>query len=57
VSSPECEKQIFDTRSILEWISRETAFSDLQSSCLHRASLTIKILYYPTDAQIYNSYI
>jgi len=25
------------------------------SSCLYRASLTIKILYYPTDAQIYNT--
>ena len=27
----------------------------LDSSCLYRASMTIKILYYPTDAQIYNS--
>jgi len=25
-----------------------------QSSCLYRASMTIKTLYYPTDAQIYN---
>jgi len=25
------------------------------SSCLYRASMTIKTLYYPTDAQIYNS--
>jgi len=25
------------------------------SSCLYRASMTIKILYYPTDAQINNS--
>jgi len=25
------------------------------SSCLYRASVTIKTLYYPTDAQIYNS--
>jgi len=25
------------------------------SPCLHRASVTIKTLYYPTDAQIYNS--
>jgi len=28
-----------------------------KSSCLYRASMTIKTLYYPTDAQIYNSYI
>jgi hypothetical protein len=27
----------------------------LQYSCLYRASMTIKTLYYPTDAQIYNS--
>jgi hypothetical protein len=26
-----------------------------QSFCLYRASVTIKTLYYPTDAQIYNS--
>ena len=26
-----------------------------RSSCLYRASVTIKTLYYPTDAQIYNS--
>jgi len=26
-----------------------------QSSCLYRASVTIKTLYHPTDAQIYNS--
>jgi len=26
-----------------------------QSSCLYRASVTIKTLYYPTDAQIYIS--
>jgi len=26
-----------------------------KSSCLYRASMTIKTLYYPTDAQIYNS--
>jgi len=25
------------------------------SSCLYSASMTIKTLYYPTDAQIYNS--
>ena len=25
-----------------------------QSSCLYRASMTIKTLYYPADAQIYN---
>ena len=25
------------------------------SSCVYRASMTIKTLYYPTDAQIYNS--
>jgi len=25
------------------------------SACLYRASMTIKTLYYPTDAQIYNS--
>ena len=25
------------------------------SSCLYRASMTIKTLYYPTDAKIYNS--
>ena len=25
------------------------------SSCLYHASMTIKKLYYPTDAQIYNS--
>ena len=25
------------------------------SSCLYRASMTIKTVYYPTDAQIYNS--
>jgi len=25
-----------------------------QSSCLYRASMTIKTLYYPTDVQIYN---
>jgi len=24
------------------------------SSCLYRASMTIKTLYYPTEAQIYN---
>ena len=29
----------------------------IQSSCLYRASMTIKTLYYPTDAQIYNSHI
>ena len=28
-----------------------------KSSCLYRASMTIKTIYYPTDAQIYNSYI
>ena len=28
-----------------------------ESSRLHRASVTIKTLYYPTDAQIYNSQI
>jgi hypothetical protein len=28
-----------------------------ESSCLYRASVTIKTLYYPTDAQIYNSQI
>jgi len=27
----------------------------LQSSCLYRASMTIKTLCYSTDAQIYNS--
>ena len=26
------------------------------SPCLYRASMTIKTLYYPTDAQIYNYY-
>jgi len=26
-----------------------------QSSCLYRASMTIKTLYYPTGAQTYNS--
>ena len=26
-----------------------------ESSCLYRASMTIKTLYYPIDAQIYNS--
>jgi len=26
-----------------------------RASCLYRASVTIKTLYYPTDAQIYNS--
>jgi len=26
-----------------------------QSACLYRAQMTIKTLYYPTDAQIYNS--
>jgi len=26
------------------------------SSCLYRASMTIKTFYYPTDAQIYNYY-
>jgi len=26
-------------------------------SCSYRASVTIKTLYYPTDAQIYNSFI
>jgi len=26
-----------------------------KSSCLYRASMTIKTLYYQTDAQIYNS--
>jgi len=27
----------------------------IKSSCLYHASLMIKTLYYPTDAQIYNS--
>jgi len=27
----------------------------IASSCLYRASMTNKTLYYPTDAQIYNS--
>ena len=27
----------------------------MYTSCLYRASVTIKTLYYPTDAQIYNS--
>jgi hypothetical protein len=30
-------------------------FKFLFSSCLHRASVMIKTLYYPTDAQIYDS--
>ena len=29
--------------------------SEKKSSCLYRASMTIKTLYYPTDAQIYIS--
>jgi len=29
--------------------------TSILSSCLYRASMTIKTLYYPTDAQIYNS--
>jgi len=27
----------------------------VEFSCLYRASVTIKTLYYPTDAQVYNS--
>ena len=35
---------------------RQQCYELLQvSSCLYRASMMIKTLYYPTDAQIYNS--
>ena len=38
-----------------EFDSRRRDNFFLKSSCLYRASMTIKTLYYPTDAQIYNT--